>query len=169
MSTSYPHRVAIALGSNLGDRLAHIQHAIESLRTHPRCQLIASSPIIETAPVGPIVQGPYLNAAIVLHMDLQPLAVLGVLLTIERQRGRDRSAEQRWGPRTLDLDLILFDQQQIDEPELCVPHPRLSERRFVLEPLAAIAPDWRVPPHNSTIAQLLAGLPADPPTQPHLP
>jgi 2-amino-4-hydroxy-6-hydroxymethyldihydropteridine diphosphokinase len=151
-----PVTAAIALGSNLGDRNAHIAFALDALSRLPGTRILANSTIIETAPVGPGPQGPYLNAAVALETTLGPRDLLTHLLAIERQRGRERSAEQRWGPRTLDLDLLLYGDQVIEEEGLCIPHPRLQERLFVLEPLAQVLPSGVVPGLNQTVAQLLS-------------
>ncbi len=129
----------IALGSNVGDRRAAIESALRALGGTPGVQVTATSTIIETAPEGPLGQPAYLNAAAALATTLAPRELLERLLAIEVQQGRDRAAEQRWGPRRLDLDLLLYDDRIIDEPDLTVPHPRLHERAFVLTPLADIA------------------------------
>lgn len=154
-----PERAAIALGSNLGDRRAIIEGALVDLSDLGHIPL--RSAIVETEPVGPAGQGPYLNAACIMETELEPRALLDGMLKIEARHGRDRSREQRWGPRTLDLDLLLFGGAVIDEPGLTVPHPRLHERRFVLEPLATIAPDWIVPGIGRSVSALLAELPSD--------
>ena len=112
----------------------------------------------ETAPVGGVPQGLYLNAAATLRTGLSPRELLDGLLAIERAHGRDRLTEARWGPRTLDLDLILYGDLIINEPGLVLPHPRMHERSFVLEPLAEIAPGWVVPGRGRTVSDLLAGL-----------
>lgn len=121
----------------------------------PATDIQRCSATLETEPVGPMKQGPYLNAAVLASTTLEPRPLLERLHEIERSMGRDRAREQRWGPRTLDLDLLLYADRIIDEPGLCVPHPRLHERLFVLEPLAQIAPDWPVPGMNSTVHDLL--------------
>ena len=144
---------AIALGSNLGDRRSTIEHALSDLADLG--EVVSCSSLIETEPVGPPGQGPYLNAACLLRTSRAPRALLAGLLAIELACGRDRAGGQRWGPRTLDLDLLLYGSQIIDEPGLTVPHPRLHERLFVLEPLAEVAPDLVVPTHDRTVAQLL--------------
>ena len=114
------------------------------------------------APVGPIPQGPYLNAAALLSTTLSPRALLDHLQSIERSRNRDRTTEQRWGPRTLDLDLLVFGDYAGDQPGLTLPHTRLRERAFVLIPLAAIAPDLPIPASPAgpriTVAEALAAL-----------
>ncbi|HVU63719.1 MAG TPA: 2-amino-4-hydroxy-6-hydroxymethyldihydropteridine diphosphokinase [Phycisphaerales bacterium] len=151
---------AIALGSNLGDRAAHIAAAFDALAHLPRTDLIARAPSIETAPLGaPGIDagGPYLNSAALLHTALPARDLLNHLHAIELSRGRNRDAEPRWGPRTLDLDLLVYGDQIIDEPGLTIPHPRLHERDFVLEPLYVIAPDLEVPGRGK-VADLLAAL-----------
>jgi 2-amino-4-hydroxy-6-hydroxymethyldihydropteridine diphosphokinase len=148
--------VAIALGSNLGDRVRHLDHAVARLQTVVR--LLKVSRYVETAPFG--VSGPqplFLNAAAVGGTLLPPRELLDVLLGVEQERGRDRlRAPGANAPRTLDLDLILYGDTVIDEPGLVVPHPRFRERRFVLEPLAEIAPDLVDPGTGVTVAALLA-------------
>ena len=159
------HRAAIALGSNIdssdASRADHLHAALEALNDPPRTVVIAHSDFIPTAPVGPIPQGPYLNAAAILETSLAPMALLARLLEIEHTRGRDRAREGRWGPRTLDLDLLLYDDLVLEQPGLTIPHPRLADRGFVLIPLAQIAPDWVVPGARAggrTVARLLAAL-----------
>lgn len=146
------HRAGVALGSNLGDRRATLDGALRALQE--RAFVRACSSFIETAPVGGVAEGPFLNAACVLETDLPPRDLLALLLEIERRFGRDRAREQRWGSRTLDLDLILYDHATIDEPGLRLPHPRLHERLFVLDPLAEIAPDWVVPTLGRSVRAL---------------
>lgn len=145
----------IAIGSNLGDRHAHIGAAVEALAKLPGTELLRVSTIIETEPVGPPGQDRYLNGAVHVRTTLSPRELLRHLLRIELERGRDRASSPRWGSRTLDLDLLLFGDRIIDEPGLTVPHPRLRERPFVLGPLAEIAPDWRLPPDGRTPNDLL--------------
>jgi 2-amino-4-hydroxy-6-hydroxymethyldihydropteridine diphosphokinase len=145
-------RVAIALGSNLGDRRAHLEYAVASLSM--LLANLAVSSYHDTAPVG--VAGPhpvYLNAVAVGDTTLSPRTLLDALLAIERERGRERPHGN--APRTLDLDLILFGDAVLDEPGLTVPHPRFRERRFVLEPLSEIAPGLRDPVTGRTMLELL--------------
>jgi 2-amino-4-hydroxy-6-hydroxymethyldihydropteridine diphosphokinase len=148
-------RAYIALGSNLGDRLAHLHAALDALAALPGTVITERSDIIETEPVGSAAQGRYLNAVAALDTALAARALLDALLAIESSAGRVRSASSRWGPRTLDLDLLLFGDGIIAERGLIVPHPRLHERRFVLEPLAQIAPDAVHPVIRRTIRDLL--------------
>lgn len=133
-------RVAIALGSNLGDRLATLRSAVAALGGLGEVADLSS--LYETAPVGGPEQGPYLNAVAILDTRLPPLDLLSALQRIEAQHGRVRST--RWGARTLDLDIVVYDEQQIGSPVLEIPHPRAADRRFVLEPLVEVWPDARV-------------------------
>lgn len=139
-SNPAPTIAAIGIGSNLGARHATIHAGVRDLDRVPGVRVLRLSPIIETDPVGPEGQGPYLNACVLVETTLEPRALLDAMLTIERTHGRDRTREQRWGSRTLDLDLLVFGDNVIDEPGLTVPHPRIAERAFVLLPLGAIAP-----------------------------
>jgi 2-amino-4-hydroxy-6-hydroxymethyldihydropteridine diphosphokinase len=146
---------AVALGSNLGDRVAHLDFAVSKLR--PLLRNLKVSRYYDTAPVG--VPGPqplFLNAAAVGHTSMHAHDLLDALLAIERERGRERP--QPNAPRTLDLDLILFGNAVLDEPGLVVPHPRFRERRFVLEPLTEIAPGLVDPVTRKTVIQLLIDL-----------
>ena len=142
----------MALGSNLGDRNAHLDHAIS--RLGDILDDLRVSRFYDTVPVGaPGPQPLFLNAAAVGLTTMAAREVLGTLLAIEQERGRERPYQN--APRSLDLDLILFGDSVIDEPDLIVPHPRFRERRFVLEPLAQIAPDLRDPVTGLTVAALL--------------
>jgi len=145
-------RVALAIGSNLGDRERHLGLAVDLLRTHLDGLRVSS--FHETAYVGAGgAQPAYLNAAVVGDTALSPRQLLSVLLTIEQAYGRSRPGLT--APRTLDLDLILYEGLVLDEPGLVVPHPRFRERRFVLEPLCEIAADWCDPVTGRTIDDLL--------------
>ncbi len=132
--------VYIGLGSNLGDRRRMIEAALQELDRLDGVEVAAVSPLIETEPFGPPGQPRYLNGAVGLHTMLCPRDLLTAMHELEVSSGRDRHTEQRWGPRRLDLDLLLWGDLVIDEPGLAVPHPRMHERLFVLEPLALIAP-----------------------------
>lgn len=152
--------VFVALGSNLGDRAATLRRAAAELDRLPGTRLERLSRFMETPPEGPPGQGPYLNAAAQLRSELPPRRLLEALLEIERSHGRLRDPQQRHGPRTLDLDLLLHGDLVLAEPGLTLPHPRLHERRFVLAPLAEIAPRLRHPLRGSSIESLLRSLAA---------
>lgn len=143
---------AIALGSNLGDSLKILNAALTILADTPGITLQASSSWYQTAPVGP-PQPDYLNGCALLKVQLNPLELLEILLGIEEKFGRVR--KERNGPRTLDLDLLLFDDLILESPRLQIPHPRMSERAFVLVPLAEIAPNWVEPVSGKAIEQLV--------------
>lgn len=132
----------IGLGSNLGAREENLRVALERLRALGQLRV---SSVRETEPVGVTDQPRFLNAAAELETDLGPRELLARLLEIERELGRERAAEKRWGPRPIDLDLLVYGEEAIDEPGLTVPHPRLAERRFALEPLHELAPELRLP------------------------
>jgi len=131
-------RAYVGLGANLGDREQSIRDAVAALPG-----VVVVSTLRETNPVGVIDQPKFLNGVAALETELQPQALLDLLLAVERRLGRER--RERWGPRTIDLDLLLYGDEVIDEDGLTVPHPHLHERRFVLEPLAEIAPTLVVP------------------------
>jgi 2-amino-4-hydroxy-6-hydroxymethyldihydropteridine diphosphokinase len=137
-------RAYIGLGSNLGDRRAQLEEALRRLDADPAVSVAAVSSFRDTDPVGVVGQPRFLNAAAALDTSLEPGELLGRLLAVERALGRDRSGE-RWGPRTVDLDLLLYADLALDEPGLTVPHPRLHERRFVLEPLVELDPALAFP------------------------
>jgi len=147
----------IALGSNLGDRRASIEGAVQRLRSAPGVISVRLSSLHETQAVGgPPGQGPYLNAAARIETSHEPEALLELLLAVERELGRVR--RERWGPRIIDLDLLLFDDRMIDTPGLTVPHPRMHERRFVLEPLAEIGGAVIDPRSGRSISEILKSL-----------
>jgi 2-amino-4-hydroxy-6-hydroxymethyldihydropteridine diphosphokinase len=143
-------RAYVGVGANLGDREATICAALDALPG-----VVAVSALRETDPVGVVEQPSFLNGAAALETALAPRALLETLLAVERELGRERG--ERWGPRTIDLDLLLYGDETIDEPGLTVPHPRLHERRFALEPLLDLDPKLAIP-GRGRVADLLAGL-----------
>jgi 2-amino-4-hydroxy-6-hydroxymethyldihydropteridine diphosphokinase len=148
--------VVIALGGNVGDVRATFKKAIANICGMAQAALLARSSDYVTPPWGEEAQDRFINACIEIDTSLDPHALLFTLHKIEKKFGRDRTREKRWGPRTLDLDLIAYDDVSIDKPELSLPHPRLFERAFVLMPLAEIAPDRVIA--GRTARQALAGL-----------
>lgn len=146
--------VFIGLGSNLGDREQHLRAAREKLRSHSAIELRQQSALYNTAPVGLLDQPEFLNQVIQIATRLTPQVLLHTLLQIERELGRVR--EKKWGPRTIDLDILAFDQVRVNTAELMVPHPEIRHRRFVLAPWAEIAPDFKPLESGQTVAELLA-------------
>jgi 2-amino-4-hydroxy-6-hydroxymethyldihydropteridine diphosphokinase len=155
--TEYSHS-AIALGSNIGESQAILEGALKTLEQTPGITIKAKSSWYKTAPVGGPSQPDYLNGAAILQVQLSPEQLLKTLLEIEQEFGRVR--QERWGPRTLDLDILLFDDLIVETPDLQIPHPRMTERAFVLVPLAEIAPDWIEPVTGEPISQLVQKLDA---------
>jgi len=151
--------VLIALGGNVGDVRATFQKAIANICGMAQAALLARSSDYTTPPWGELDQARFVNACIEIETSLDPHALLFTLHKIEKKFGRDRGNETRWGPRTLDLDLIAYDDVSIDQPELTLPHPRLFERAFVLVPLLEIVPDRRIAGRDLRAA--LAGLSTD--------
>jgi 2-amino-4-hydroxy-6-hydroxymethyldihydropteridine diphosphokinase len=146
-------RAYVGLGANVGDRERNIRRALGHMDEEG--WLLRVSTVRETDPVGVSDQPKFLNAVAELDTALGPRELLAGLLAIERDLSRDRTAERRWGPRKIDLDLLLYGDEEIDEPGLTVPHPRLAERRFVLEPLVELDPDLTLP-DGRPIRDLLA-------------
>lgn len=146
------HNSAIAFGSNIGDSQAILEAAVKTLHKIPGITLKAKSNWYRTKAVGP-PQPDYLNGCVSLYADAEPFRLLEILLEIENQFGRER--KERWGARTLDLDLLLYDDLILHTPTLQIPHPRMIQRAFVLVPLAEIAPDWVEPVTGSTIKELV--------------
>ena len=145
----------VGIGSNLGDRETNLRRAIELLDEEEGIEVAAVSEIRETEPVGPVAQGPFLNGAVEVETSLPPRELLERLLSVEERLGRVRV--ERFGPRTIDLDLLLYGRDRLDEPGLTVPHPRLHERRFALEPLSDLDPALEIP-ELGPISALLAEL-----------
>lgn len=151
METAY-----IGLGSNLGDREEYLRRALAALAAEPELEVAAVSRVRETDPVGFLDQPRFLNAVAAVETGLPPCALLDRLLAVERELGRTRGGP-RFGPRTIDLDLLLYGAEVVQEPGLTVPHPRLHERRFVLEPLFELDPGLVVP-GRGPLPTLLAAL-----------
>jgi 2-amino-4-hydroxy-6-hydroxymethyldihydropteridine diphosphokinase len=145
------------MGSNLGDREGTLRRAVELLEAEPGIRVAAVSSLRETEPVGYEDQPRFLNGACAVETQLEPHELLARLLAIETALGRTRDGVPRYGPRTVDLDLLLYGQETVDDPDLTVPHPRLAERRFALEPLAELDPGMTLP-DGRRVADLLAGL-----------
>ncbi len=135
-------RAAIALGSNLGDRPAILGRAREAIARLPVTRVLGASTVEETAPLGPIRQGPFLNQMLLVDTELEPRALLEALLAIEREQGRVR--RERWGPRTLDLDIVLFGDRRVDEADLVIPHRELPNRAFWIRELEELGVDPKV-------------------------
>ncbi|WP_013321642.1 2-amino-4-hydroxy-6-hydroxymethyldihydropteridine diphosphokinase [Gloeothece verrucosa] len=148
-------QAAIALGSNLGESLSILENALLKLTQIPKIQIVSRSSWYKTAAVGP-PQPDYLNGCVIINLELTPDDLINRLLDIEQQFGRVR--REKWGPRTLDLDLLWYDDLIINTPSLQIPHPRMKERAFVLIPLAEIAPDWIDPLSGKAITDLLAAV-----------
>jgi 2-amino-4-hydroxy-6-hydroxymethyldihydropteridine diphosphokinase len=137
-------RAYIGLGANLGQKEVTILRAVDELAAVDGIEVLELSRLRETEPVGVVDQPPFLNAAVALETTLSPWELLDVMLRIEQDLGRVRD-DRRWGPRTIDLDLLVYADEVVDEPGLRVPHPRLHERRFALEPLADLEPELDIP------------------------
>jgi 2-amino-4-hydroxy-6-hydroxymethyldihydropteridine diphosphokinase len=151
--------VLIALGGNVGDVRATFQKAISNICGMMQATLLSRSSDYATPPWGELDQDRFINACIEIETSLDPHALLFTLHKIEKKFGRDRAKEHRWGPRTLDLDLIAYDDASINQPDLTLPHPRLFERAFVLVPLAEIVPDRLI--SGRTVRDALKGVSTD--------
>jgi len=151
MSVAY-----IAIGSNLGDRAAHLREARRALEALPDTRVAAASAVYETAPVGPVEQGAFYNAVLRIETRLSPHELLDKLLNIEARSGRVR--RERWGPRTVDLDILIYDDRRLKDDALTLPHPRLAERAFVLRPLCDLAPDLQPPGCDQPVRAMLSRL-----------
>jgi 2-amino-4-hydroxy-6-hydroxymethyldihydropteridine diphosphokinase len=149
-------RAYIGLGANLGEREATIARALQLLSEQEGVRVEAVSTLRETDPVGFLDQPRFLNGAAAVETELGPRELLDRLLAVEQELGRTRGGE-RFGPRTIDLDLLVYGERQVDEPGLTVPHPRLAERRFAVEPLAELDPELEIP-GRGRVSDLLRGL-----------
>ena len=148
-------RAYVGLGSNLGNREGTLRDAVRALAEEPGVEVVAVSTFRDTEPVGVVDQPRFLNGAVALETELSARDLLDLLLDVERRFGRVREGVPPQGPRTLDLDLLVYGDSRIDEPGLRVPHPRLHERRFALEPLVELAPDL-VLPGRGAVSEILA-------------
>lgn len=151
-------RCYIGLGSNLADPAAQLRSALARLEEIPQTRLVGCSSFYTSAPIGPGEQPDYVNAVACLDTGLAAETLLDVLQAIENLHGRERIL--RWGARTLDLDILLFGSETLNSARLCIPHPRMAERNFVLEPLAELAPDL-IMPDGTPLQELLAGCPSN--------
>ena len=147
------HKAYIALGSNMGDKKDYLDKAVEKLKKHPLCKVIKVADYIQTEPYGGVEQDVFLNSALELRTLLFPEELLALLNQIEAEAGRERTIH--WGPRTLDLDILFYDDCVIDTPSLTIPHIDLQNRDFVLIPMVQLAPYYRHPVLNQTMSQLL--------------
>jgi len=143
----------LSLGSNLGDRLGNLRRAIKKLKESDEIEVEEISPVYETEPVGGQDQGWYLNLVLRVQTSLEPLALLEQLRSVEDGMGRSR--EEKWGPRKIDLDILLLDDRVVDSERLTIPHPRMHERKFVLVPLTQIAPELLHPRLHKSVEELL--------------
>jgi 2-amino-4-hydroxy-6-hydroxymethyldihydropteridine diphosphokinase len=148
----------VGMGANLGPREVTLLRAVDLLGALPRVDVLEVSGLRETAPVGNVDQPEFLNGAVAVETSLSPRELLDALLGVERELGRVRDGTQ-WGPRTIDLDLLVYGDEIVDEPGLRVPHPRLHERRFALEPLAELDPELEIPGRGK-VSKVLAELDA---------
>jgi len=151
-------RAYLGIGANLGDRVARLQGAVDGLAAAPDVTVVAVSPVYETAPVGGPAQPDYLNAVVAVDTTLTPRDLLELAHHLEAVANRVRDVH--WGPRTLDVDVLLVGDEEIDEPDLVVPHPRITERAFVLVPLADLDPEWTawIPAEHAEVRRTELGL-----------
>jgi len=156
-------KVFVGVGSNLGDREFLIRKAVESMRDLPRTLVVRVSSLYDTDPVGEVDQPVFLNAVVWLETTLEPRELLWQLLLIEKRMGRVRS--QRWGPRPIDLDLLFYGEETVDEPDLTIPHPEAHRRGFVLLPLLELDPDFVHPTTGEPIKKTIKRLPPNPPVR----
>jgi 2-amino-4-hydroxy-6-hydroxymethyldihydropteridine diphosphokinase len=146
-------RVFLGMGSNLGDRSRHLDEAVGLIARIPDTEVVRLSSVYETEPWGRSGQGDFLNRVAEIRTDLEPDGLLAACRSIENRLGRERNG--RWGPRTIDIDILYYDARVVEEVDLRIPHPRVAGRRFVLAPLVEIAPDWTDPLSGRTVAAML--------------
>ena len=146
----------LGVGSNMGDRLGYLAAAAAGIEALPQTKILAKSSVYETAPVGGVEQGDFLNGVLQIETGLSPDALLDAVLAIEKANGRERQIH--WGPRTLDIDILAYGQQRVAKSYLKIPHPYLGERGFVLVPWAEIDGDWQIP-EQGKVGELLTKLP----------
>jgi 2-amino-4-hydroxy-6-hydroxymethyldihydropteridine diphosphokinase len=156
-------KVFVGVGSNLGDREFLIRKAVESMRDLPRTLVVRVSSLYDTDPVGEVEQPVFLNAVVWLETTLEPRELLWQLLLIEKRMGRVRT--QRWGPRPIDLDLLFYGEETVDEPDLKIPHPEAHQRAFVLLPLLELDPEFVHPTTGEFIKKIVKRLPPNPPVR----
>ncbi|OPZ62945.1 MAG: 2-amino-4-hydroxy-6-hydroxymethyldihydropteridine pyrophosphokinase [Firmicutes bacterium ADurb.Bin506] len=155
-SCESPCDVYFSLGSNLGDRADNLQRACGAMSESGILSHLRASPVYETDPWGPVPQGPFLNCVVSARTCSSPVEVLQMVRRIETELGRTRQV--RWGPRTIDIDILLFGDETVDLAELQIPHPRMWERAFILIPLAELVPDMKVPGVGVTLREFAQGL-----------
>jgi len=156
-------RVFVGLGSNLGEREFLIRKAVEALRDLPRATVVRVSSLYDSDPVGEVEQPAFLNAVVWLETEMSARELLWQMLLIEKRMGRVRS--QRWGPRPIDLDLLFYGDESIDEPDLTVPHPEVPNRAFVLLPLQELDPEFVHPVTGESVKRMIQKLPPNPPVR----
>ena len=156
-------KIFVGVGSNLGDREFLIRKAVECMRDLPRTLVVRVSSLYDTDPVGEVDQPAFLNAVVWLETTLEPRELLWQLLLIEKRMGRVRS--QRWGPRPIDLDLLFYGEEAVDEPDLKIPHPEAHRRAFVLMPLLELDPEFVHPTPGEALKKVMKRLPPDPPVR----
>lgn len=149
--------VYLGLGANLGKRIKTLEEAVKRLERHPGISVLKKSPYYETEPQGGPPQPRFINAVLSVETSLSPRELLGVVQGVEKALGRQRNAgnEERWGPRTIDIDILLYDNRIVEDEDLKIPHPMMHERRFVLEPLSDISPEFVHPVLKKAVSRLL--------------
>jgi 2-amino-4-hydroxy-6-hydroxymethyldihydropteridine diphosphokinase len=150
------NRAYLLTGGNVGDRVSHLKQAAENMERYSG-KIMERSSLYETAPWGKIDQAPFLNQALLLSTNLEASALLKIILEVEEKSGRKRA--EKYGPRIIDIDILFFNNEILNQPDLKIPHPQIQNRRFALQPLCEIAPGWVHPVFQKTILQLLKECP----------